>query len=455
MKWVFLAVLMIVTIGLSSALRSNPRLARTTAFLIGLLAFSMAPLHLFVAPVSWAMWPGYVKGLEVSLLDAISLAVVLGVPPRARKVGMKIPLLILLAAATMSITQADLPMAAFFYAWQLARMFLVFCAVAILCRTEVNTAAVVKGLAVGITIQAVAGAYQSISGVVQAGGTFGHQNQLGMMSHFALFPALALLLGGRRGWETILAPLASATVVILTASRGTIGFAAMGVILLIALSIGRRPTGRKGAMVAACLAGMLIAVPLAMGTLDRRFQQADAPGDYDERAAFERAAKMMLADHPLGVGANEYVVVANTKGYSTKAGVVAVLGSRSANVHNAYLLAGAEMGYPGIIALVLVFLWPATVALRSAWRWRRDPDSELLVGCAVALLVVAAHSLYEWIFVTFHTQYLFAIVCGIISGVAYRGNGARLGRPRDRPTSSSPAQAAHVTSTAMWTAGER
>lgn len=432
MKWVFVAILMLVTAGLSSALRSNRRLARWMAFLMGLLAFSMAPLHLFVAPVSWAMWPGYVKGMEVSLLDAISLAIILAAPLRSRRVRMKAPLLLLLAAATLSIAQAQTPIAAFFYAWQLARMFLIFCAAAMLCRTQANAEGIVKGLAIGIAVQAVVGVYQALSGAVQVGGTFGHQNQLGMMSHFALFPALALLLGGRRGWAPILAPLAAAVVVILTASRGTIGFAAMGIVALLVLSVARRPTGRKSAMVAACLAGLMVSAPLALGTLDRRFQQEEAPGAYDERAAFERAARMILADHPLGVGANEYVVVANTGGYSLRAGVIAVFGSRSAHVHNAYLLAGAEMGYPGMIALVLALMWPVVVALKFAWRRRRDPDGELMLGCAVAILVVAAHNFYEWIFVTFHTQYLFAIISGMIAGVAYRASdrgddGARRG----------------------------
>jgi len=62
----------------------------------------------------------------------------------------------------------------------------------------------------------------------------------------------------------------------------------------------------------------------------------------DERALFEAAAKAMFADHPMGVGANQYVVVASTQGYSERAGVPWNWTSRSANVHNTYLLVAAE-----------------------------------------------------------------------------------------------------------------
>jgi len=58
------------------------------------------------------------------------------------------------------------------------------------------------------------------------------------------------------------------------------------------------------------------------------------------------------------------------------------------------------------------------VALRCGWRHRADQRGDLLLGFGIALLVVYAHSWYEWIFVFLQVQYLFAIVAGMVGGLA-------------------------------------
>ena len=70
-----------------------------------------------------------------------------------------------------------------------------------------------------------------------------------------------------------------------------------------------------------------------MSSFSDRFAVEDY-GDYDERAAFIRAATMMLSDHPFGVGANQFAEVAIIDGYYQKAGVAPNRGSMTAQVHN-------------------------------------------------------------------------------------------------------------------------
>ena len=127
---------------------------------------------------------------------------------------------------------------------------------------------------------------------------------------------------------------------------------------------------------------------------------------------------MILEDYPLGCGPNNYVVIANTKGYNDKAGVAQVVGSEGANVHNLYWLVAAETGYPGLIAFLLLLPHPLIVAFRAGWRARGDPKGDLLIGIGVTLLVVYIHWLFEWVGITFEPQYLIAIDFGIIVGVA-------------------------------------
>ena len=417
MKWIFILGLITLVPLLSGWYRTNPALRPRVWMVLGFLPFAVAPYHLYVAPISWAMWPGYVKGVEVSLLDAIAVAIILATPKRDRHVNMKWPILLFVTTIVMSIFQSRIPMASFFYAWQMGRIFLLFGAVAIACKDDRAAPAIIKGLVIGVAIQAVVAAREYAGGALQTGGSFGHQNLLGMMTHFAVFPSLALLLAGRKGWAPILGPLAGLSIVVMTASRGTIGFEAVGIVVIFILSIMRRPTSRKTGIIFAALIIVGLTAPLVVDALQRRFAEKPLNAD-DERTRFENAALMMRRDHPLGVGANEYVVVANTEGYSQRANVVAMFGSRGANVHNAYLLSGAELGWPGMLAFIAMMTWPIVVALRAAWHNRRDWRGEILVGLATALIVVALHCKYEWIFVTFDVQYLFGIALGMVSGLA-------------------------------------
>lgn len=418
MKWVALLLFVALVPVLISWLRENPQRAPLVWTAMGFLPFVMGPWHLIIAPISWAMWPGYVKGLELSLLDFIALAVFL----RYQKVRVPSPMLTVLPIyiflVLVTIAYSAVPMAAFFYAWQLARVLLIFAAVAKICQDERGAPALIRGMVLGLCFQAGFAIEQKLSGDTQAAGTFGHQNLLGMISHFVVFPALAMLMVDGKQRASLFGIISGATVVIFGASRATLGLAGFGFVTLLLLSIARRPTPRKSMIVGLGMVALAAATPLAFSSLQQRFDLAPISSDYDERAAFERAARMIISDHPMGVGSNQYVVVANTEGYSDRAGVVWNFGSRSANVHNAYLLVWAETGLLGLVAFVLLLLTPIRIAFRTAWQNRKDPRGDLMLGIGVCLVVVVIHCFYEWIFVVYPVQVLFAIDTGIVAGLA-------------------------------------
>jgi len=418
MKWVALLAVLGMLPVLIGWLRTNRRHLPRVMMVFGALPFVTSTWHLLIAPISWAYWPGFVKGAEVTLIDALAIALIAATPRKFRRVHLRWPLIAYTALVLLSLLQNDVPMSTFFYVWQLARMVLVLTAVAMTCRDPKAVRGLILGLIIGICFQAVMSLKAHAQGAIQAAGTLGHQNLLGMLTHFVIFPSLAMLLATKKSRWLWLGPIAGLTAVVLTASRATIAFSAIGVVLTLLLSMMRQPSGRKTTVALAGVLSLVVAAPVAYATLGARFSKPSDTGDYDERAAFERAAKAIVHDHPLGVGGNHYVIVANTQGYSDRAGVAAVFGSRSAHVHNAYLLSAAETGYAGLVAFVLMLVWPVIVALRCAWRYRRDPRGDVLLGLAVALVMVSLHSLYEWIFVLYVTQYMYAIAVGLIAGIA-------------------------------------
>jgi O-antigen ligase len=416
-RFVALALFLALIPVLHGWMTNNVAQRRWVWMVIGFLPFAIDWLHLDASIISWAMWPGYVKGMLVSLLDAIAVAVLFTLPGRRLKTPFLWLILAYALASALTVTFAQIKMAAFFYVWQLLRMLLVTAAVARIASTMDGVRSVMTGVMIGAIVQGCFSISERLHGVAQAGGTMGHQNSLGMAMHFAIYPTLALLLAGRRDKLTMLAFASSVIAVVLTGSRATIGLAGAGVVVLVLLSMIQRPSGRK-TMIAA-LGGMLIlaAAPLAYFTLAARLSSESIASSDEERSAFERAAWMMHADHPMGIGPNQYVVVANTQGYSARAGVNWNSGSRATNVHNTYLLMLSETGYIGIAAFAALMILPVLAAMRFARRKRRDPRSELALGLAVALGAVALHCMFEWIYVTYPIQYLHAITLGLLGGL--------------------------------------
>ncbi len=417
MRFVALAVIILAIPVFMSLLRQNAQYRRYLCFAVGFLPFVIAAWNLDASIISWATWPGQTKGVIISLLDALALAVIIN----SRRSPLFFPFVGIIAAyifaAFVSVAFSNSPQSSFFYVWQLGTMLLVFLASANICMNEGGPKLIIAGLVCGITLQAGFAVSQKFSGVLQASGTLGHQNLLGMVTHFVLYPSLAMLLSTQKGRLPLLGVVAGLIVVAFGASRATIGLTGAGVVLLIFLSMIRKPSAKKTKVAVLGMVALAIAAPLAINSLEQRFAAKPIGGSNEEREAFERAASMMLADHPMGVGANQYVIVANSGGYSERAGVIWNYGSRAAKVHNVYLLVAAETGYLGLLCFLIFLFVPLIAAFRFAWTNRGDPRGDLALGIGVTLLIVSLHCLYEWILVTSVVQYMLGISMGMLAGL--------------------------------------
>ncbi len=425
MRFVALAVIIFSVPIFFILLQQNAKYRRYLYFAVGFLPFVISVWNLDGAIISWATWPGQTKGVIITMLDALALAVVI----RSRRSPLFFPfaaiIMAYIGAAALSMVFSNNPQASFFYAWQLGTVLLVFWATANICMTEDGPKMIIAGLVCGIALQAGYSVSQKLSGVVQASGTMGHQNLLGVATHFTLYPSLALLMATKKAKLPLLGVIAGLVVVAFGASRATIGLAGIGVMLLIFLSMVRKPSARKTKVAVIGLVVLALATPVAVSSLQQRFAISSTEGSNEEREAFERAARMIFADHPMGIGANQYVIIANTEGYSQKAGVIWNRGSRSAPVHNTYLLVAAETGFIGLFCFILLILVPIVAAFKFAWSNRSDPKGDLAVGIGVTLIIFALHSFYEWVMVTWVIQYLLAIIIGILAGLIMQRKAAK------------------------------
>lgn len=413
MKWIGLIIVVGAIVPLSRWLRRNSHVVPKIWILIGFLPFVLEPLHLYMAGIAWSGWPSFVKGAEFSVLDALALALFLNLPDASSPLPFRLPMAIYFLGVLLSTIQAVEPEAALFYAWQLVRIFFVYAVVVRACADPRVVPAILTGMAAGLIMEAGVTIWQRFGlGMFQATGTFTHQNLLGMICLFVTFPFFALLLAGRKGWLTPLVILASGVIEVLTVSRAAMGIAGLGYAAVFTLSAMRRFTLRKGLVLLIAAVVVAVLVPLALASI----QQRGAVNEMDQSDAARRAlnteAAIILSEYPLGVGANQYVVVAQEGGYRLP-------GSEwGAPVHNVYLLVAAETGYLGLITFVVFLLCPLTMALRCGWRHVRDLRGQLLIGLGVALLAVYTQSYFEWVFLGNEPQYILALEMGMVASLA-------------------------------------
>ena len=418
MKWIFLLAIIMVTPALASDFRRNPRHLLPAAFLIGLMPFVMFPLHLYVAPISWPDWPGTVKGIEISLLDAMAVAIIAATRPVTTPLMLKFALGIIVTALIISTFASGQYWPPAFYGWQLFRAVLLYLAIA--RATAAHTDFPIRllfGLGLGLVIEAISATSQYLGGDSQAGGNFGHQNLLGLASLFVALPAFALLLAGRRTAFALTILICEAVIVFTGGSRAAIGFLGIGLFGCILLSVWHRTSGRKAIISAVAFCALAGAAPVMMLAIERRPEEARQSSN-EERERFKEAARMIIADHPQGVGANRYVIVANMGGYSARAGVPWNSSQRVAPVHNFYYLYAAELGLLGLGGLVALLAGLILVGVRSLKRVEWGERSELLVGVTAATIASAGHFAFEYVAMSFYIHYLFAINAGMLVALA-------------------------------------
>jgi hypothetical protein len=431
MKYIALCIGIIGIIPLALFLRTNPAARNKFWILLGIIPFITKVVPLFdVALITWhEFWVGYVPGLQVSAIDLVAIAIYFTVKHQTNSIRYHFPFLLYLTAISLSVFQADMPLASVFFVWQFIRTYFLTVVIAKACTDETVPLQLLKGLAIGLAIQIVVVLYQKFGlKMIQPTGTFVHQNTLGLITHLVVFPHFALLMAGQRQLQNAATPLVGLMVTALIASRAALGFSALGFVVTYVLSCMRRWTNWKAMVGAAGVLTVALLGPVAYMSLEKRFDAAPLTEDeYDERAAFNRAALSMLAAHPFGVGVNHYPYVGKNYGYSVRAGVANIEGSLNNIVHNAYYLNAAEAGYLGFVAFILLMLYPIWTALRYSWMARGDVRGDLLLGLGVAMAIVATHSLLEYIIVIKEVQYVLAIVVGMTFGLAHQIKTSRSG----------------------------
>lgn len=394
------------------ALLKSPRYRRWPFVALGALPILYIPLNLDASFISWPLWPGYVRGLLLTIMDPLALAICVRFAPGRAAPGLLWVFAIYFCSCIPSLLLDGYMLPAAFVLFQIVRLTIFFYAV-YLAVLNGQLVRIAEGLAIAAIASGAVSGYHALSGAIRAEGILGHQNLSGLATNLCIPVLLALGLSMRR-YLFLVAVAAAMIGAVSGGSRATMILLAVTVGGTLAATMIVKPTGRTLTIAALVCVGLVAAVPFAINKLDER----NVSGlELDpERVAFERTAELMIADHPWGVGLNQYVTVANEGGYFDRAGVRWGYEARSTSVHNTYLLIHAEAGLLGLCGLLIWLISPILLAGLSLFR-KRMVLREVSIASGFALLGVAIHGRYEWVAVTAAPQYLIALQYGIIAAL--------------------------------------
>lgn len=437
MRFVAIAIILLSIPMLVSLLRRSPQLRPLALGAVGLLLFLGDTIRVAGMLYGWPLWEGTAKSIDLSPADAFSIALIL----TRRKLPAPFPFLGVLgvygATLVLSVAMSSVPIASMFLVARFASIVLLFIALSGEFHHEELRRGLLSGVALGLILQAAFVAYQKGTGAVQATGIMYHQNVLGMMAELGLLLLLSSLLAGDRRKLTIAGVLAALLIIAGGGSRAAMAFSAGGAVTLVLLSLVRGVTPAKLRVLAIGALGLAVALPVGVATLKDRFGDQSVLTQEEQRERFANAARAIASDYPFGIGANNYVSFANVEGYAERAGVAWNRYNRAAPVHNAYLLARAETGWLGELALIAMLLWPTLRGVQLAFRHRRSAVGELVLGSAIAIAVVALHNNFEYQFFSYNVLGLLmvnaATIAAAIRGFAVAGGARRQDRPRPGP----------------------
>ncbi|MCA9582405.1 MAG: hypothetical protein KC416_11465, partial [Myxococcales bacterium] len=136
----------------------------------------------------------------------------------------------------------------------------------------------------------------------------------------------------------------------------------------------------------------------------------------EARELFNEASSMMLSDHPMGVGINNYSYIVSEEGYSERVGLPEV--DANGIVHNIYWLTAAELGWHGFVAYILMLLAPLLLAAKTAWRARKSILGDLAFSLGFGLLLFDVQGVMEWASRQPTLLYVYWIGATMVAGIA-------------------------------------
>ena len=426
--------------------------------------------------VSRDFYRGTVRGFEFSIVDILSLSILLSavlVPRRGETRAYWVPslgfLLCFLAYCVFNIGISDPKLFGLFEFSKMLRGLVIFLAVALYVRSERELRIVLLALALVMCYEGVTALKQRyLWGIHRVFGTVDHSNSLAALFCITA-PVFVAAFNSRI--PVYLKALSSAAIalvcvgVILTISRAGVVIIAIGLVGTCLATMSFKVTARKLVIGAAVLVAVTGLVAKSWQTLRARFEESTLDQEYGNhhnqgRGYYIRLAEAISAEKFFGVGLNNWSFwVSNKYGpklgykfnpyrgtdrepsYVIPEGITNIDDPQAAPAHNLGALTVGELGIPGL--LIFGLLWMRWVQMGASFLWRRSADPLRQIGAGIFFSVgcMFLQSITEWVFRHSPIFYMFHILIGILASLYYMKRQARKAAVREAANAEQEAEA--------------
>ncbi|HEX5222062.1 MAG TPA: O-antigen ligase family protein [Verrucomicrobiae bacterium] len=412
--------------------------AREVAFFL-MTALAVVSDRFDVNFLSRYWYRGSTRGIEISLIDVIALSLFISSFLFPKKgfsrwrwpAGLGFMLLFFFYAfgSTLVIEPRLFGM---FEISKMVRGLIFFLAAAMFVRSEREVGILVFALCCAVCLEGALALKQRVFDYMgRSAGTLDHANSLSMYVCLvapifvgAINSALPRLLR----WFSAIALAAASFTIVATVSRAGIPIFLLVVLATTVFCIQWRLTFQKIATIAVVAVGVCVVGVKFSDDLKERYFGSSLAEEYldektiDSRGYYLRLARLMIEERFFGVGLNNWsYAVSKTYGkelntsYSDYDDIPADFNeeedlpmSFAAPAHNLCALTVGELGVPGLVLFLLMWLRWLQIGVTFLWRRQRTTVHLVGIGLFFGMVGVFLQSLTEWIYrqtaiyLTFH-----------------------------------------------------
>ena len=452
LKYIIFFIATLVTVPVGALLAANHQKTRDFVF-AALVIGTTQPGSIFGLPsdinfLSREWYRGSTRGIEISYLDLLAMILLVGSLLARRREGNKMfwpPSLGLLIAyfgwCTLSVALlSDPKIFGLFELTKILRGIILFVAVVAYIRGPREIIVFLWALVAAIGYEAaICLRDRYIYGIHRIRGTLEHANSLSMYAlqcvPIFIVSFFSREISPRLRNACIVAFVAASGCIMLSISRT--GFAALVLLTActVTLSTGFRFTTRNVSLAAlVILLGTLMTLKSWDSVVERLvtfdFQREYFTQEGDRGSYFRQAAPIMRDRPVFGTGLNNWSYWVSNK-YAAEAGYLAEpyestdfppeRRGQMSPAHNLYVLTAAELGWPGLLILLILFARWIAITGSAIFIVQKDLMARLRIGAFLSLCGILLQSWTEWEFRQTSMFFLGHIIMGVAAVLYYHG----------------------------------
>ncbi|SPF56419.1 putative O-Antigen ligase [Candidatus Sulfopaludibacter sp. SbA4] len=398
-------------------------LPRVRGYLFSLMiALTCLGAHASVNIVSRELYRGPDRGFEVTGADlvcwALMIAITLRFPGKIAWFPRNSWLLLFffLNACLLALVTLE-PLYTAFSLWKCLRIYCLYWTTVNCLHLGIRRRYAWLGFAgAALVIMALALQQKYLMHIYRINGPFDHSNTIPLFANLILPVLLIWALCDKElplHWAVVSIALCFGLLFAVLETFSRLGMALSGGCVVGALGWANLRSRSARVQTASVLITLLLVAGAirAAGSIIERIRSAPA-ASVEARDEFKYAAQLILADHPFGIGLNNFSYVVTNQTQYREHFEAMKNEEQSGVAHHIYWLTAAETGYLGLLLYLLLVVRFAWSALAGSWR-HKSTEGTILFGVFLGICALQVSGFFEWAFRVTPVMQMFTITAAM------------------------------------------